>query len=497
MFERLNTFLQEFKISEDDFERTQLRWEDLQDIKHDYKTLTKELELIAHYIEDKLQGLSAIHSVRCRVKDPNHLIAKIIRKRIAAPGRKITLDNYRAMITDLIGIRAIHLFKEDWVYIHRFIEDTFTLFETPIAYIRAGDAGQHIEEYKRYEFAIREHPYGYRSIHYLVESKPSKDVYIAEIQVRTIFEEGWSEIDHTIKYPKNVADPLLDTFLDNFNILAGNSDQMGSFVRNLKEDLLKGTQKLEMYEKLTEEHAGIIDTLKKRVAGTIGELNAKVRNVEKKIHTLVESGVDMTEFERVLESTRRTVVQFERQLAREPQKATELFEVSITVLERVEALLEIMLKNHDHANRHREGKISVSGYKQCAVLFSENVQLLTELDPALNVSTYALRPVYDEAHVRVESAVDAVRARNGFTRLLIGPRYTDLQFLRDQVVTNKENLCTLAAYAKNVTDPATNFVFRTQIDFFTEQNGYLQAFVQMEEKGVSVFGWLFKSLARR
>ena len=45
---------------------------------------------------------------------------------------------------------------------------------------------------------INLHKAGYRSVHYLVKSRLSNRIVIAEIQVRTIFEEGWSEIDHQI-----------------------------------------------------------------------------------------------------------------------------------------------------------------------------------------------------------------------------------------------------------------------------------------------------------
>ncbi|MBP9760593.1 MAG: RelA/SpoT domain-containing protein [Candidatus Pacebacteria bacterium] len=494
MFDDLHKFLREFKISEDDFSETHLRWDELQAIRKDYCGIIKELNLIARYIEDKLQELDVVHSVRCRIKDPDHLIAKIIRKRITSPGRKITIDNYRSLITDLIGIRAIHLFKEDWVYIHRFIEDTWDLYETPTAYIRQGDNGPYLEEYKRYEFNIEPHLFGYRSIHYLVASKPSKDLNIAEIQVRTIFEEGWSEIDHIIKYPKNVADPLLDTFLDNFNILAGNSDQMGSFVRHLKEDLLKGSQKLEMYEKLTEKHAGIIDTLKKRVAGTLGELDSKIKSADKKVGLLIANNVDATPFERVLNGIRHTVVGFERELAHEPQKATELYDFSVRELERLDALLEIELENTEHANKHYSGNITIFSYGECAVRFSNNVRTLKELEAELNVVTSALLPTEEDSHIKVKSAVDVIRARSGFVRTLVGPKYADIQVLRKEVEVNKEKLRALSKLAERIVDPATRSVLLSQIDLFTEQNGHLRSFVDAEERRTSLFGWFLKRL---
>jgi len=36
-------------------------------------------------------------------------------------------------------------------------------------------------------------------VHYLLVMQPTKQRYLCELQVRTIFEEGWSEVDHRIR----------------------------------------------------------------------------------------------------------------------------------------------------------------------------------------------------------------------------------------------------------------------------------------------------------
>jgi ppGpp synthetase/RelA/SpoT-type nucleotidyltranferase len=68
-----------------------------------------------------------VHSVKLRIKDSGKLIAKIIRKQldhIERPDEQrsaysdCTPDTYRSRITDLIGIRALHLYKADWPAIH-------------------------------------------------------------------------------------------------------------------------------------------------------------------------------------------------------------------------------------------------------------------------------------------------------------------------------------------------------------------------------------------
>lgn len=92
-----------------------------------------------------------------------------------------------------------------------------------------------MEIYSQADDCDREvHYYNYRSIHYIVPATniQSAQVY-CEIQTRTIFEEGWSEIDHKVRYPDYSDDKNLMSYLNIFNRLAGSADEMGSYVNDL------------------------------------------------------------------------------------------------------------------------------------------------------------------------------------------------------------------------------------------------------------------------
>ncbi len=491
MNDALNIFLAKFDISEKDFESTNLKWEDLQFIEKDYKKIRKELNLIARYIEEKLHTLDIVHSVRYRIKDSEHLLAKIIRKKIKDPKREITIHNYKSSITDLIGIRAIHLFKEDWVFIHKFIEDNWDLHEQPLAYIREGDTGPCVEEYKKYKCDIELHPHGYRSVHYLIQSRPGRDPYIAEIQVRTIFEEGWSEIDHTIKYPNDIVNPLLNKFLDTFNVLAGNSDQMGSFVRRLKDDLLKGTEKIEEYEKLTEKNTEIINDLRKRIAWTIGELNSKIRNVELKINSLTSSGIVVEPFKNILSEVRVTASRFELMMTANPQEAASLLESAEQKLERLEKLLEMTLEENNNADDNNEEEVAGS-YKKNVACFIHNLKIIAELEGGIVQKTLMNVQGQDDFQTKIENAVNEISSRSGFSEFFIGPKYKSIKSLNAEIAANQARIKTLADATNLITDPAVKFVLQKQINLFTQQNNKLRAFVAKRERSVSLFGWLVK-----
>jgi putative GTP pyrophosphokinase len=228
-----NQFLETCSLTDEQLERTELAWSLLEQIYEHHLGMNRKLQTTATYISQRLTEVPAVHSLRVRIKDPEHLVGKIIRKKLERPELIIDLNSYEERVTDLIGIRALHLFKDEWRTIDEFVRETWELQETPVAYVRAGDPEGVIKDLDNAEFTVEHHPFGYRSIHYLIKSQPAKCMQLVELQVRTIFEEGWSEIDHTVRYPRQSDDPYLAHVLTIFNRLAGSADEMGTFIKAL------------------------------------------------------------------------------------------------------------------------------------------------------------------------------------------------------------------------------------------------------------------------
>lgn len=235
-----DTFFQRFEISQEHFASTGLCWDNLNEIYADYCKIVPLLEKEAEHIVSKLIDVPLVHSVRRRVKEPSHLIEKIIRKGAKYQDLGINKTNYIQVVTDLIGIRVLHLFKDDWTKLHRSITDIWETKEIPQLNVRRGDyKSQELEDKLKdidCEIIIRE--YGYRSVHYLIGANISKnrETYV-EIQARTVFEEAWSEIDHIIRYPYDTDNPILTEYLAIFNRIAGSADEMGMFIKKLKADV--------------------------------------------------------------------------------------------------------------------------------------------------------------------------------------------------------------------------------------------------------------------
>lgn len=220
-------FLKKYNITNDDLTKASLNWDTLCDIYEDYLNFRPKLENLASFISNTLMNLDKIHSIRYRTKDPEHLIEKIIRKQKC----DVTKLNYHEKITDLIGIRILHLYKDDWEPIHDYILNNWDLLEKPTANVRSGDLEDFFTAYENKGCTIKEHKMGYRSIHYIIKSNVSKKNIACEIQVRTLFEEAWSEIDHDIRYPYEVNNKILQNYLYTFNRLAGTADEMATLLK--------------------------------------------------------------------------------------------------------------------------------------------------------------------------------------------------------------------------------------------------------------------------
>ena len=251
-------FFKKYNISGTAFRETGLAWKQLREIYYDYESSQSELEPDLTYIAGMLQRAQKVHSIKVRLKEPEHLIEKIIRKKQEDKMLKVDVDNYRSVITDLVGARALHLFKEDWLSIHKHILGIWKVKGEIIANIREGDSKGLIKLYKKNKCKVKEHQFGYRSVHYIIALQLSKNEILAEIQVRTIFEEGWSEIDHLIRYPYIRDDLLLEQSLVMFNRLAGGTDEMASYIR-----LLHGT--IQELERKTQQSNNTMASLKQKV----------------------------------------------------------------------------------------------------------------------------------------------------------------------------------------------------------------------------------------
>lgn len=295
--------LKKYNLSEEEFMAADITWEDLEFIYNDFSEKRNAYkEILGDFEKQYLDNISeeGIHSYRTRIKEPEHLVVKIIRKRQEnlKKYRQLDKSNYEKFLTDLIGIRCFILFKTDWEMFHKYIvkviennpkyyvKDSLKDFddnkshvymaEMPKVHIRAGDAREIYENILPPD-AIKSQKI-YRSIHYIIKYS---GVYI-EIQVRTLFEEGWGEIDHHIVYPYYQDDQLFQQYTGLLNRLTGLADEMSSFfceVKRLEVEHLENNPK-DLQEKVQKSSLKVLPHEKKKtdIGNTPGDCLSSVLN---------------------------------------------------------------------------------------------------------------------------------------------------------------------------------------------------------------------------
>jgi putative GTP pyrophosphokinase len=183
--------------------------------KDNHELVRRFLGQIEGYIIESPELKPLIHSIRSRTKDPEHLRGKLQRKGLTAKiaNRKvmITTSNLFQVVTDLAGCRVLHLYQSQFfdidVIVKRIVrEERLSLIEGPVAKTwddetRTLFTGKGVQ--------VASEPSMYTSVHYILGSA-SETMVTCELQIRTLIEETWGELSHSINYPTKSPDPFCD-----------------------------------------------------------------------------------------------------------------------------------------------------------------------------------------------------------------------------------------------------------------------------------------------
>lgn len=146
-----------------------------------------------------------IHSTKYREKEPSHLRDKLLRKaaQAAQDGKKlgVTKTNLFKEIDDLAGVRLLHIYREQLRQIDPLVREIlgfhkYEFREKPKAFTWDVESAGF---FKDLGLKVETNPKFYTSVHYVVQ--PHFGNIGCEIQIRTLAEELWGEVSHTINYP--------------------------------------------------------------------------------------------------------------------------------------------------------------------------------------------------------------------------------------------------------------------------------------------------------
>lgn len=174
-----------------------------------YEAMRHELEVHMNGVENFLSrhpelnvsGAEVVHSVKKRMKNSAHLRAKIEKK--LREGEVLLVETFFERFTDLCGVRLLMLFQSDFAKVDEVIrkrvqDGDWFLAEQPKAYSWDPET---VEYFKKFDLEVITKITMYTSVHYLIRPRQLSPL-CCELQVRTVFEEIWGEVDHRLNYPK-------------------------------------------------------------------------------------------------------------------------------------------------------------------------------------------------------------------------------------------------------------------------------------------------------
>ncbi len=162
-----------------------------------------------------------IDSIKTRLKSPQSIRDKLTRKNLP-----LSIDSIENKISDVAGIKVIC----------SFVDDIYMLAD---CLLQQDD----IRLIKKKDYIKKPKPNGYRSLHLIVEIpiflQNEKRFMKVEVQLRTIAMEFWANLEHKLRYKKNLSEETLEMTARELNECAEMSAMLDSKMQKVRDAIEK------------------------------------------------------------------------------------------------------------------------------------------------------------------------------------------------------------------------------------------------------------------
>ena len=211
------------------------------------------LDSLVRRLEREIKERGLRVSLKNRVKSFSSYYAKLLERIGRTQDRK-----EKVYIQDILGIRIVCPFLENLQRAEEIVRSLYTVFEV---------------ERKGADHSFRE--FGYQSVHLLLElprdlreNFPDLDTDICEVQIRTILQDAWSEVEHELVYKSSFTpyDESLRRKLAALNANLTLSDVIFQEIRDYQRSL---------HGELKKRRRSFIELVEKETAGIPAEPDRK------------------------------------------------------------------------------------------------------------------------------------------------------------------------------------------------------------------------------
>jgi putative GTP pyrophosphokinase len=190
------------KLEEKFYGRINQRMETMQKFIAYYRCALMEIETKFKVLNEELSFLherNPIDTIKTRIKDFDSIYKKLRQRNFP-----LSLNSIEKNIHDIAGIRIIC----------PFIDDIYMLVD---CILRQDD----IKLFEKKDYIANPKENGYRSLHLIIEIpiflQNEKRPVKVEIQLRTIAMEFWANLEHRIRYKKNIDKKILNELSNELN----------------------------------------------------------------------------------------------------------------------------------------------------------------------------------------------------------------------------------------------------------------------------------------
>ena len=180
----------------------------IMEVETKFKVLNQEYSL--EYDRNPIEG------IKTRVKSYDSILRKIRRKNIP-----MTLEGIEENIRDIAGVRVIC----------SFIDDIYMLAD---CLLQQDD----VRLLQRKDYIRQPKENGYRSLHLIIEIpiflQNEKRMMKVEVQLRTIAMEFWANLEHKLRYKKDLPEPILCQTADELSECARLSALLDVKMQNIR-----------------------------------------------------------------------------------------------------------------------------------------------------------------------------------------------------------------------------------------------------------------------
>lgn len=187
-----------------------------------YRCAIMEIETKFRVLNERFSMLhdrNPIDDIQSRLKSPESIHNKMIRKKLP-----FTLEAIEQNIFDIAGIRIVCSFVDDIYMLADCLlqQDDITLIE-------------------RKDYIQNPKENGYRSLHLIVEVpiflQDEKRIMKAEVQLRTIAMECWANLEHQLRYKKNLSPELVAKTAERLNECARKSAELDAQMQAIRDTI--------------------------------------------------------------------------------------------------------------------------------------------------------------------------------------------------------------------------------------------------------------------